>query len=140
MDKKLLILMNLFFLLFIVFIGFVFFSKPLFRLIRAKEEYLPSPKTSLMLAYPLTVKADGQSASQINVFIRSSTGIPVSNRTVVMKTNFGSIAPSTGTTDSKGQVNFKIISSTEGIANVEALIDGASPLDQKISILFKDQL
>jgi hypothetical protein len=140
MDKKLLILMNLFFLLFIVFIGFVFFSKPLFRLIRAKEEYLPSPKTSLMLAYPLTVKADGQSASQINVFIRSSTGIPVSNRTVVMKTNLGSIAPSTRATDSKGQANFKIISSTEGIANVEALIDGASPLDQKISILFKDQL
>jgi hypothetical protein len=93
-----------------------------------------------MLAYPLTVKADGQSASQINVFIRSSTGIPVSNRTVVMKTNLGSIAPSTRATDSKGQANFKIISSTEGIANVEALIDGASPLDQKISILFKDQL
>lgn len=132
-------LMSLFFLVFILFIGFVLFNQPLYRLIRAKEEYLPSAKASLIFAYPLTVKADGQSISNINVFVRSSTGIPVANKSVSLITSLGQINPPMNTTNKEGKVSFKLTSASEGTASVQALVDGSPPLEQKISVLFKNE-
>src|SRR4030042_2969092 len=82
MDKKLVSLLAIFFLTFGVFFSVVVFNKPLSRLIRASQELVPSANNSLVLAWPLTIKADGVTQSRITVFLRNDKNMPVGNRPV----------------------------------------------------------
>jgi len=136
MNKKLSLLLSIFFISFLLFVSFVIFEKPLSGLTRAKEEFLPSINQSLIIAYPLTVKADGKSKSEISVFIRSTIGTPVLNTTVNLTSTLGNINPTSSITNKEGKASFTITSEQPGIASVEAKVNNQS-LDKKISILFK---
>jgi len=78
MDKRLTGLLVVFFLAFGLFTSLVVFNKPLSRLIRASQEITPSVENSLILAWPLTVKADGQAATTVTVFLRNEKNYPPS--------------------------------------------------------------
>ncbi len=136
MNKKLVLMMIVFFISFLLFVSWVVFEKPLSRLTRAKEEFLPSTKHSLIIAYPLTVKADGKSKSEINVFIRSTINMPISNATINLTSNLGSITPGSSITNKEGKVTFTITSKQPGVASIEAKVN-SQLLEKKISILFE---
>lgn len=137
MNKRLSLLMTVFFMCFLIFISFVIFEEPLSHITKAKEEFLPSGEKSLILPYPLTVNADGQAQATINVFIRSTTDVPIANQTVTLVTTLGEVAPPSGITDNKGKVSFTLTSSQTGIATIEAKVVNGPTLIRKTSILFE---
>lgn len=137
MDKKLGALLGVFFLSVTLFITVVFFNKPIAKFTRAKEDFLPSSAKSLILAFPLTVKADGVAESTINVFIRSDKGIPIKEQSIAISTSLGDVKEPTSATDDQGKATFHLSSSTPGIAAIEATIGGSVTLTQKLSVKFE---
>lgn len=136
MDKKLGALLLIFFLSFSIFITALFFNQPLAKFTRAKEDFLPSATSSLIFAYPLTVKADNTSESTINVFVRSEKGMPVKEQRITITSSIGRIKEPEVVTDDQGKASFHVVSATEGVAQIEAYIGGSLKLDQKLSIKF----
>lgn len=137
MDKKLRGLLIVFFLLFTVFASTLLFTTQFSSFTRAKEDYAPSAKTSLLFAYPLLLKADGTSKSTISVFIRSDKGMPVKDRKVMLTASVGSLQTSEVTTDDKGKATVTITSTTPGTSVIGASIDGIIKMTQLLSITFE---
>lgn len=136
MDKNIVGLLLLFVLSVTIFISVVIFNKPLSSLIRATEDVSPSQNQSLIFAWPLSVKADGVSQSAVTVFIRSATSKPVPEKTVTLETTMGNIKEVQNTTDKTGKASFTVSSTTPGIAQLSASVEGAS-LVQQVSIKFE---
>jgi len=136
MDKRLTGLLVVFFLAFGLFTSLVVFNKPLSRLIRASQEITPSVENSLILAWPLTVKADGQAATTVTVFLRNEKNYPVPNRSVSVSSTIGSFRENELTTDKGGKAEFHLISNTAGVAEISATT-GPLRLVQKISVKFE---
>jgi len=139
MDNKLIILFSIFFLSFGLFVSLIVFEKPLTRLTRAKEELKPSVKKSLIIAWPLTLKANGKSLSLITVFVRNNKGQPIGNKKISLTTNLGKIAALQSTTNKIGKATFTIKSSRPGIAKINAFIkmNNQLKLQQTMKIEFK---
>jgi len=138
MDKKFIALMMLFFIVFGIFITNTLFSKQLTGFARASATTDPSPKTSLIFAWPLTAKVGDK--IDINVFVRNASNSPVDNKPVKLVTNLGVIngaQESTTNTDKTGKVNFVLTSDTVGTAELTAYVNGNTPLDQKVTIKFE---
>jgi hypothetical protein len=136
MEKKLQVILLLFFLSFSLFIIMVFFNQPISKFTRAKEDLNPSATNSLLFAYPLTVKADGKTASAISVFIRSENGLPSKNRRVTINSTLGILKETSLITDEEGKAATTLVSPTSGVAEITALFD-AVPLAQKLTIKFE---
>jgi len=137
MDKKITGLLLIFLLSFGIFTTIVVFNKPLTQFTRASEENNPSPNNSLIFAWPLTTAADGKTAANVNVFVRSYKATPLSNRVVKLSTSLGNIKEINNTTDKTGKATFEIVSGEKGIAEVEATIDTNVKIVQKVSIKFE---
>ncbi len=129
--------MVVFFLSFGVFVATVFFRDPLSRLIRAKEEFITSAKASLMVAWPLSLPADGKTESVINVFLRSSVGRPIKKKQVSVTTTLGRFRESQAETNDEGKASFYLSSETAGVAEIEATVDNGLKLVQKLTIRFE---
>lgn len=130
--------MVLFFIVFGIFITNTLFSKQLTGFARASATTDPSPKTSLIFAWPLTAKVGDK--IDINVFVRNASNSPVDNKPVKLVTNLGVIngaQESTTNTDKTGKVNFVLTSDTVGTAELTAYVNGNTPLDQKVTIKFE---
>lgn len=130
--------MILFLIVFGVFITNTLFTKQLMGFARASAATDPSPKTSLIFAWPLTAKVGDK--IEVNVFVRNSGNSPVDNKPVKLATNLGLIngAPeSTANSDKTGKVNFTLTSDTVGTAELTAYVNGNIPLDQKVTIKFE---
>lgn len=137
MDKKLLALITLFFISFAFFAVVTVFNKPITQLTRAKEDLTPSAEHSKILAWPLSVKADASSTSQITVFIVSESDKPLSNKVVTVTTSLGQFNQTAATSDNNGKAVFAISSSIPGIAKIEAIVEPNIKLTKKISIKFE---
>ena len=130
--------MVLFFIVFGIFITNTLFSKQLMGFARASAATDPSPKTSLIFAWPLTAKVGDK--INVNVFVRNSSNSPVDNKPIKLVTNLGLIngaQESTIESDKTGKVNFILTSNTIGLAELTAYVNGNIPLDQKVSIKFE---
>lgn len=137
MDKKLTALLFIFFLLFTVFASSLLFNKSLVSFTRAKEDFAPSAKSSLLFAFPLLLKADGTSKSTIRVFIRSEKGMPVKDQKVLLTASLGQLDVTEVTTDEKGKATVTLTSTTPGTSTVGAVIGGALKLTQTLTITFE---
>lgn len=140
MDKKLLGLMSLFFLSFALFAVMVVFEKPLSRLTRAKEDFDASPTHSLIFAWPLTVKADGVSTSTITVFVRSTKGKPLADKTVTIDTPIGNLREGTVISDKEGKAVFQLTSAEIGTAEIQAVVENTVSLQQKVTVKFEQEI
>lgn len=137
MDKKLLGLVVVFFVIFILFTTAIIFQKPLTQAIRATEENTPSGASSLIFAWPLSEKADGVSQVKIDVFVRSKSNRLISKKTVKITTTLGNIQPVSSVSDDVGKTTFIITSSTPGVAELSAIIDNSITLQKTLSIKFE---
>lgn len=137
MDKKLGGLLLVFFLLFTVFATVVLFNGQFTTFTRAKEDFAPSAKASLLFAYPLLIKANGTEKSTINVFVRSDKGMPVKDKKLTITTSMGTLDKSEVTTDEKGKATTTLTSSTKGTAVIGAFIDQTLKITQTLSIKFE---
>lgn len=137
MDKKLGGLLLVFFLLFTVFATIVLFNGQFTTFTRAKEDFAPSAKASLLFAYPLLVKADGTAKSTVNIFVRSDKGMPVKDKVVTLTTSVGTLSEAEATTDDKGKASVTLTSSIPGTATVEVFIDRTLKMTQTLSVKFE---
>lgn len=143
MDKKFLGLMSIFMISFVLFVMSVFLSKTDFmnRLTKAESKFVPSPKTSLILIYPLQTQADGESKVKIDVFVRNDIKDhepeAINNKKVRIITTLGQLDKPEITTDQAGQASFYLTSNTPGTANITAIVDGSITLNAKVSVEFK---
>lgn len=137
MDKKLGGLLLVFFLLFTVFASSILFSTQLSSITRAKEDYVPSAKASLLFAFPLLVKADGTAKSTISVFIRSDKGMPVKDQKVALSASIGQLSTPEVTTDEKGKATVTLTSTTKGVSIIGATIGLSTKMTQPLSITFE---
>ncbi len=137
MDKKLLLIGGIFILAFLSFMGVVFLDEPIGRLTRAANpDRQPSLQTSLLFAWPLEIPADGQTKSDITVFVRDADGQGMENQQVRITSTIGIIDQPNTTTDSNGEATFSLTSSSIGIANIEAFVDNTK-LPRKVSVQIK---
>jgi hypothetical protein len=137
MDKKFIFLSSVFFLLFGLFISMIVLNQPLRRLTRAKEEFIPSSKTSMILAWPLSSPADGKTNVNVNVFVRNMNNLPLSNKKVNLITTLGQIKELQSVTDKNGKSTFILTSDTPGIAQLKAVVDNQIELEQKLTVKFE---
>ncbi len=136
MDKKLTSLIAIFFLSFGVFASVIIFNKPLSRLIRASQETSPSAASSLVFAWPLTVKADGQSQSTVTVFLRNEKNYPVASKPISIVSSLGQVLEKEIISGKDGKAEFHLVSSNPGIAQI-TVYSGSLKLTQKISVKFE---
>lgn len=138
MDKKFVILMVIFFLVFGVFVTSTLFNKQIGNFARAATESDPSSQTSLIFAWPLTAKV-GEKVD-VNVFIRNANNSPLDKKSVRLVTSLGTIngaTESTAQSDKTGKVNFVLTSDTPGIAELTVFVNNNIQLSQKVSVKFE---
>lgn len=129
--------MLLFMLSFTIFTSVVMFNKPLSTFTRAKEDTVPTGKNSILFAWPLTVKADGKTESTVNVFVRTATDKPLSGKKVSLQTNIGTVREVNSQTDKSGKAVFALSSTTSGVADLTAIIEGSISVSQRVSVKFE---
>ncbi len=134
MDRNLTSLMAVFFVAFLVFLSFAFFGNNISRILKAKEDFSPSSTQTLMLAYPLTVKADGVDRSNITVFVRDANTRPVPNKIIKLTTSLGELLPDIVTSDLDGKATTRLTCSSSGIAELHAIIDNTIAVKQQVTV------
>lgn len=135
MDRKFVILLGVFFVLFGLFISLILFERPLVRLTRAQLDTASSEK-SIIFAWPLKVPANGADSSTITVFVRNKSGDEFGKRAVTLTSTIGQISEPTVVADKLGKAEFKIKSSAPGTAEIKAIIDNTISINQTLSIEF----
>jgi len=138
MDKKFVLLMIVFFLVFGVFITSTLLNKQIANITRASTETDPSSQTSLIFAWPLTAKVGDK--VDVNIFIRNANNSPLDKKQVKLVTNLGLIngtQESTSESDKTGKVSFTLSSDTAGIAELTAFVNNNIQLIQKVSVKFE---
>ncbi len=139
MDKKLIGLILVFFIAFGLFVSILVFQQPITKLTKAKEEFLPSPTKSLVFAWPNSLPADGKSESVITVFVRNEKEFPITNKKVTLTTTLGTIKEIQPVSDKQGKTEFKLSSTSSGVAQIKATIDNSLKLTQTISVQFENK-
>lgn len=139
MDRKFVILLGVFFVLFGLFISLILFERPLIRFTRAQLD-TPSSEKSIIFAWPLKLAADGVAESTVTVFVRNNNGDEFGKRAVTLTSTMGQLSETTVVADKLGKAEFKIKSSSPGVAEIKAVIDNAVPINQTISIEFTPSL
>lgn len=138
MDRKFVVLMMLFFVVFGVFVTTMLFSKNLRGFARASTTTDPSSQASLIFAWPLTAKVGDK--VDVNIFVRNANNSPLDKKLVRVVTNLGLIngaQESTAESDKTGKVSFVLSSETQGIARITAFVNGNTQLSQEVTIKFE---
>lgn len=137
MDKKLTGLLVLLVLIFSLFISYTVFNKQIATFTRASSDTEPSAEKSLIFAWPLTAKANGQDKVMINIFIRNEKNQPLASKLVTLSTNLGQFDNPTQITDKTGKISFYLTSNQTGIAEIKAIVDKKIQLNQSVTIKFE---
>lgn len=126
--------MLLFVVSFFAFISFLLFGNQLTTITQASNAEA-SPTESLIFAWPLEVPANGTSTSEITVFVRTEEGKGVTDAQVELIPTMGEVFGSPGFTDKNGEVSFQISSTTQGVAEIEVIVDNI-PIQRTVSVKF----
>lgn len=113
--------------------AYVLFTGPLSKLTQAVVPASASEATSVLYAYPLTIKADGSTQSKIDIFISSENSAPLSSKKVTATTTLGTIAPTTVMTDKMGHASYTLVMLEPGIATINFSVDSI-PFSKQITI------
>lgn len=138
MDRKLVGLSVLFFVVFVSFVGYLFLSgNPNTSVTRASNiNTTVSTNDSLVFAWPLLIPADGETQSTVTIFVRNSNGQGIPSKNISVSTTLGTFDVSTGVTNSEGRVDFTLTSSELGIAEVTAQADNLA-LSRSVTVEFE---
>jgi hypothetical protein len=137
MDSKLIGLSVLFFLGFSIFTGYVFFSGSLNVATRASNvDNATSIQNSLIFAWPLSVPADGETTSEVSVFVRNQENRGLEGKIVRIEGSPAIFESASANTDTDGKAVFRITSSTSGVAEISAIVDNRK-LERTVSVEFK---
>ena len=121
----------------VFFASTIVFNNRLSSISRAKEDYAPSAKASLLFGYPLLVKADGVTKSTISIFVRSDKGMPVKDQSITVTASVGELSQSQIKTDDKGKAMVTLTSSTPGASKIDVMIGGSVKMTQSLTITFQ---
>jgi uncharacterized repeat protein (TIGR03803 family) len=97
------------------------------------------PTTSTVVAAPLTVPADGTSASTIVVTLRDASGNPTPGKTVRLReaANRGAMTPATAVTGASGIATFSVTDTGDDLLQINAVdVSDNLTLPQGVTITF----
>lgn len=137
MDKKLILLLIVFFSFFSLFSLMLVSRRSSGFLTRATEENDPSAEKSLILAWPLSVNLKEPTEVKITVFVMNKKEVPLANKKVTLKSNIGKFRENDLMTDKLGKAEFYLLNDSPGIANIEGIVNDNIILKNKISIKFE---
>lgn len=135
MDHKLIILSSLFFIVFLGFAVYVFTDGSITQLTRADNTTEVSLQKSLIFAWPLLVPADGETKSEVTIFIRNQDEEGLAEKSVKLISSIGAIQEGEQLSDADGKAIFHISSNSTGVAEIEALVNNRRLL-RKITVQF----
>lgn len=137
MDKKLLILGIVFIVTFAAYMVITIFKIPIFSFTQAANDNRSADiSTSLIFAWPLELKADGEGRSEITVFVRDNNGRGIPEKEVSVTSSVGDVQANQAITDSQGKAVFYLTSTSIGVAQIEAFVDNRK-LQKTVSVQFK---
>ncbi len=136
MDNKFIGLIAIFFLVSGIFLSVLFFNDSLTTFTRAREELVPDQSKSILLAYPLTVKADGSDFATITVWVRNSNGSSIVNQKVTLSATNATLDKTILNTDEAGKAVFKVTSTSASVSEITALINDSIHTNNDVSINF----
>jgi hypothetical protein len=96
----------------------------------------PDPNTSDVTAAPLSVPADGATASTITVTVRDSANNPLPGHSVVVSSDLGAISPTPATDVGDGTYTATLTSLNAGTATVTAQVDGSIDITNDATVEF----
>lgn len=113
--------------------AYVLFTGPFSKLTQAVVPTSASEATSVLYAYPLTIKADGSAQSKIDIFVSSDSSLPLANEKVTITTTTGTVNPSTAMTDKMGHASYTLVMSEQGVATISFSVNDV-PFSKQITI------
>ena len=129
MDKKLVILILLFFLILGTFSISVFTTNRA-RRARADNPPPPSQSKSFVLAY-----SNGTECI-VNPVVRGDDENGIVGITVEVTSTFGTVSPVSSTTNESGISENTVTSSTQGIGQITAIVNGSMQISTQVSCEF----
>jgi hypothetical protein len=137
MDKTLLSFVLIFFIAFTIFVSSFVLRQPISQVTRAaSEDKTVSANDSLIFAWPLTLKADGQDESTITVFVRNASTDGLVGKPVTLTSNLGKINETVVITNNDGKAIFHLTSQAKGLAEIEVMVDNIK-IPKPISVAFE---
>lgn len=121
MDKKLLTLVLVFFLVLGTFATSLYYEQSSTLRARATQKCQPVAEKSFAVSFPKIVPAG--SSCEVNVFARCEDESGVTGATVAIAVTNGTAQTTQSTTDENGNASFTV--TPQGLANITAVINGS---------------
>lgn len=132
MDRKLVVLVLVFFLVIGAFMTAVFYDQGSIQGIKAANKCAPDASKSFVVSLPKDVPAGG--ACEVDVFVRCADESSVANAQVSIQVANGSASPTTSLTDETGKATFSV--KGQGLASITARVNDALDLSQNVTCNF----
>ncbi|OGK14887.1 hypothetical protein A3H80_03590 [Candidatus Roizmanbacteria bacterium RIFCSPLOWO2_02_FULL_37_19] len=133
MDRKLLLLVLVFFLVLGSFTSYVFYRTSL-RQIQAENATTPCQSTSFLLAFPNELPVGVRAT--LNAVVRSCDETTIPGAQVCLTTSLGTIEPECAQTNESGISDHVITSDVQGLAEIRGRVNNSMDIPTPISVQF----
>lgn len=133
MDRKLALLVLVFFLAFGTFVSTVVYNSPGAQFIRARNPQQLSTSNSLAFAVPPSTSAPG--SCDVSIVVNDVENKAIPEAQVCVSSSLGTVAPGCTQTDKNGIAVFQIAAQTAGLAQISATIN-TTPLGKSVTCEF----
>jgi hypothetical protein len=132
MDKKLVVLALMFFLVLGAFSTALFFDQGSLKQTRATQKCEADVSKSFLVSLPKDVPAGG--SCEVDAFVRCSDETSVVGAEVTLSVTNGTASPASVVTDESGKATFSVTGA--GLAQITALVNNSLPLTQTVTCNF----
>lgn len=132
MDKKLVVLALMFFLVLGAFSTALFFDQGSLKQTRATQKCEADVSKSFLVSLPKDVPAGG--ACEVDAFVRCADESSVVGANVTLSVVNGTASPAQVTTDESGKATFSVVGT--GLAQISASVNGGMQLPQTVTCNF----
>lgn len=132
MDKKLVVLALMFFLVVGAFSTALFFDQGSLKQTRATQKCAPDIAKSFLVSLPKDVPPGG--SCEVDAFVRCSDESSVTGADVTLSVTNGTASPANVPTDESGKATFTIVGA--GLAQITATVNNSMQLTQTVTCNF----
>ena len=132
MDRKLVVLALMFFLVLGAFSTALFFDQGSLKQTRAANKCQPDVMKSFLVSLPKDVPAGG--SCEVDAFVRCADESSVTGAEVGLNVINGSASPATAQTDETGKATFAIVGT--GLTEITATVNNSMTLTQTVTCNF----
>ena len=133
MDKKLVVLALMFFLVLGAFSTALFFDQGSLKQTRATQKCAADVSKSFLVSLHKDVPAGG--SCEVDAFVRCADSSSVTGTNVTLSVSNGKASPSSATTDESGKATFSVVGT--GLTQITATVNNTMTLSQTVTCNFQ---